>query len=74
MTPREPVAKSAALLGAIALLGLGGLAVIVSVTAVVGLVMQDRFTWTTGNASFILLICGVIFVWLGRMAYRWSRK
>lgn len=74
MTPREPAAKSAALLGSIALLGLGGLAIIVSVVAVLGLVVQDRFTWGTGNSSFILLILGVVFVWFGRMAYRWSRK
>ena len=74
MTPREPVAKSAALLGGIALLVLGGLAVIVSLVAVFGLVVQDRFTWGTGNASFILLILSAAFLWFGRMAYRWSRK
>ena len=74
MTRNEPAAKSAALLGSIALLVLGGLASIVSVVAVLGLVVQNRFTWGTGNASFILLICGVAFAWFGWMAYRWSRK
>lgn len=74
MTRHEPAAKSGALLGAIALLVLGGLASIVSVVAVLGLVVQNRFTWGTGNASFILLICGVVFAWFGWMAYRWSQK
>jgi hypothetical protein len=74
MSAREPVSKSIALLGSLALIGLGALGAVVTVVALVGLTVEGRFTGATSNPSFIVLLCSAVLLGFGVILYRRTQQ
>jgi hypothetical protein len=58
------------LLVSILLMVSGGLLLLVSIVAVAGLLVQDRFTWERANPSLIVLLVSAIVTGGGIMLYR----
>jgi hypothetical protein len=74
MATREPVSKSIALLGSLALIGLGALGVVVTVVALVGLTVEGRFSMATGNPSLIVLLCSAVLLGFGVVLYHRGKR
>ena len=74
MAAREPTSKSLGLLGSLTLIGLGGLGVLVTTVALVGLVLEGRFTWANANASIILWVCSAVVLGFGLILYRRAQR
>jgi hypothetical protein len=70
MIPLETPLGRIALLGSILLMVVGGLGVLVTVTALIGLALTDRFAWAAANPSLITLVVAAIVLGGGIMLYR----
>lgn len=65
-TPRGKIS----LLASILLMVLGGLLLLVSLTGIAGLAIQDRFTWDRANAALIVTLVSAIVLGGGILLYR----
>jgi hypothetical protein len=59
----------AVLIAAVVLITLGVLGALPSFVGLVGLIVEDRFTWERTSSSVIVLFCGAIMIIGGIMLY-----
>jgi hypothetical protein len=70
MLSLETPSGRGALLASILLMVIGGLLLLVSLVAVAGLLVQERFTWERANAALIVLLVSAIVTGGGIALYR----